>query len=104
MCGRMPDKRRHGHSDTWIREQLDQMPPEQFRGIFTSTLEIAGETGLVKGRRVLDGGALIALDGDGIMHRKRSIARGVRARRRAGRRRITIAPCRGSWRGPETPR
>jgi hypothetical protein len=42
---------------------MDQIPPEQFSGIFTTTLEIAGGAGLLEGYRVLDGGVLIALDG-----------------------------------------
>jgi hypothetical protein len=43
-------------SDTWIREQPDRIPPEQFSGIFNSALEIAEEAGLAEGYRVLDGG------------------------------------------------
>jgi hypothetical protein len=50
-------------SDTWIRAQMDKIAPEQFSGIFDSTLKIADEAGLIEGYRVLDGGVLIALDG-----------------------------------------
>jgi hypothetical protein len=50
-------------SDTWIRAQMDKIPPETFSGIFDSTLQIADGGGLVEAYRVLDGGVLIALDG-----------------------------------------
>jgi hypothetical protein len=32
-------------SDTWIREQLDRISPEQYSGIFTSIMEIAEGAG-----------------------------------------------------------
>ncbi|MDR1444635.1 MAG: hypothetical protein LBI94_07125 [Treponema sp.] len=36
-------------SDTWIREQMDRIPPEKFSGFFDSMLKIAGEAGLADG-------------------------------------------------------
>ncbi|MDR2802696.1 MAG: hypothetical protein LBB22_00210, partial [Treponema sp.] len=50
-------------SDTWIRAQTDKTAPEQFSGIFDSTLNIADESGLTAGYRVPDGGVLTAPDG-----------------------------------------
>jgi hypothetical protein len=38
-------------SDTWIGAQMDQIPPEQFSGIFNTTVEIAGGAGLLEGCR-----------------------------------------------------
>jgi hypothetical protein len=35
---------------------MDKIPPEEFSGIFDSTLKIADEAGLMDGYRVLDGG------------------------------------------------
>jgi hypothetical protein len=43
-------------SDTRIGAQMDRIPPEQFSGIFNTTLEIAGDDGLLEG-----GGVLTAL-------------------------------------------
>jgi hypothetical protein len=40
-------------SDTWIRAQMDKIPPEEFSGIFDSTLKIADGAGLLEGYRVL---------------------------------------------------
>jgi hypothetical protein len=41
-------------SYTWIRAQMDQIPSEQFSGIFNSTLKIADGAGLLDECRILD--------------------------------------------------
>ncbi|GHV79470.1 hypothetical protein AGMMS49944_12610 [Spirochaetia bacterium] len=50
-------------SDAQVRNLLDEVEPETFAPVFSGSLQIAEETGVMKTYQVLDDGVLVAIDG-----------------------------------------